>query len=171
MKEQVIQKIQECLNIAEKFYGCSFKFPIVEFFNKGTTSGTWNHAEYTMRFNLTLLNENGIAFINRTVPHEVAHLIDRCVNGYEYTNTGRVIRHGTGWKKAMYVLGVEPKRTHSYDTTNSKQRVHERKHTYKCTCKEHFVTTRKHNAMRKKGVANFKCSKCNHPIFYVGTKV
>lgn len=93
-----------------------------------------------VEFNHIMLRENPDKFIERTVPHEAAHIL-------EFASTGRMDGHAEGWKKVMTELGAtDIKKYHSYDTTNIKRRVVARKHKYGCPCgKEFLLTTILHN--------------------------
>lgn len=147
VKARVEAKLRECIAIAEDRFGIVFKYPTVLYTKRGRVAGTANYIKWEVNFNSVLLMENLEDFIARTVPHEMAHLVDYQMHpenfevGLTYDRRGRLRRekrdaHGRTWKNIMVMFGADPSRCHSYDTSNSK--VHKRtaaKHLYVCkTC-------------------------------------
>ena len=144
MKAKVDAKLRECIAIANKRYNIDLKFPTVVYQKRGTTAGTANYRTWTIDINPVLLVENFDDMLADTVPHEMAHLITDTVypEAHESGPMQRTRRgwkrgkrsvHGSEWQSVMRVLGVNPSRTHSYDTTNA--RVREKvSYDYKCNC-------------------------------------
>lgn len=134
LKARVNEKLEETIARAERHFGQTFRFPRVMYTQRGTTAGTARLQEWAVNFNAILLNENVDDFIARTVPHEMAHLIDFQL----YPENHRVgwgqkrSVHGPTWKHIMRVVGADPSRCHSYDV--SKARVN-RKARFVWTCK------------------------------------
>ncbi len=135
VKKLVDAKLRAGIKTAEKHYGIKIKPPAVVYRKRGTTAGTANYQTWTIDLNPTLLMENQDTFIARTVPHELAHLIDYQLHPENFetrlirTRTGRLKRskrdvHGATWKRIMIVLGADPSRCHDYDVSNAK--VHKR---------------------------------------------
>ena len=148
VKADVTRRIEECIVIANKKYGRTFDFPTVKYTKRGTTAGTANDGTYTINLNPVLLMENLDTFIDRTVVHEFAHLVDGLVNSWTrdtsirmtsrgYSRTKRTV-HGPSWKAIMVLSGADPSRCHSYDVTNARvkgRRAHAApKHIWKCGC-------------------------------------
>lgn len=119
VQRDVELKIQEGLNIAGEFYGKTFSFPSISYDLRGKTAGTATYQKNHIRLNATLLMENKEHFMETTVPHELAHLLTYQVFGVPRDRNGRHRPHGIEWEGMMQLLGVNPNRTHSYDTTNS----------------------------------------------------
>lgn len=90
-----------------------------------------------IRYNPALLLENGETFLNRTVPHEVAHVITYRLH------KGRVRPHGPEWKAVMAVLGADSSRCHDYAVDHLKARRLTR-YAYHCDCREHALTSIRH---------------------------
>lgn len=144
MKEKVNAKLRECIAIANKRYNIDLKFPTVVYMKRGTTAGTANYRTWTIDINPVLLVENFDDMLNDTVPHELAHLITDTVYP-EAHESGPMVRtrrgwkrgkrsvHGAEWQSVMRVLGVNPSRTHNYDTTNARTRE-KTSYDYKCNC-------------------------------------
>lgn len=135
MKAKVNAKIRECIAIANKRYNIDMKFPTVVYQKRGTTAGTANYRTWTIDINPVLLVENFDDMLADTVPHETAHLITELVYPHAHRRTYGQKRspHGTEWQSVMRVLGCEPSRTHSYDTTNAMVRT-KASYDYKCNC-------------------------------------
>jgi SprT protein len=153
VKARVEAKLKECITIAEEHFGRTFKYPNVVYKKRGTTAGTAYYAGYELDFNSVLLMENEEAFLQRTVPHEMAHLITDQV--YPSATT-----HGKEWKSVMVLLGAEPSRCHSYDTSNSAHK--QQRHIYQCVAcdKQYRLSTTRHNRLKKRaGTYVCKCAK------------
>lgn len=144
MKEKVNAKLRECIAIANKRYNIDLKFPTVVYQKRGTTAGTANYRTWTIDINPVLLVENFDDMLNDTVPHEMAHLITDAVYPEAHESgpmqltrrgwkRGKRSVHGAEWQSVMRVLGVNPSRTHSYDTTNARTRE-KVSYDYKCNC-------------------------------------
>jgi len=150
VQDRVNAKLKECIAMAESHYSITVKFPRVTYTLRGTTAGTANHGTYVVNFNSVLLMENEDKFIARTVPHELAHLIDHQLHpenfesyGISVTRNGRVRRnkrtvHGPTWKAIMAVIGAaDATRCHTYDTTNAKTKK-KAVHVWQCACGSHM---------------------------------
>ena len=83
--------------------------------------------DWTIRLNLILCYENEAEFIEQTVGHEVAHLVQRVVFGstklVEDPKTGKKVikkirSHGPEWRQVMVKFGLIVSRTHNYDTSS-----------------------------------------------------
>jgi predicted SprT family Zn-dependent metalloprotease len=147
IQSRVTAKLRDGLDHAAKAYGQQFSMPVVSYDLAGTVAGYANYNKWTIRLNATLLMENVDAFIERTVPHELAHLItDRVypeahASRLAITRTGSVKRtkrdvHGPRWQSVCRVLGMaDVKRCHSYDVTNAKVvKSNSRQIEWKCPC-------------------------------------
>lgn len=142
IKARVNAKINECIKIAEQKFDRQFEFPTIKYDVRGTTAGYAQDYSYTVHFNSILLVENEDLFINTTVPHEFAHLVD----GIVYPNTrntfgGQIKRsiHGPTWQRIMRLFGSPVSRCHSYNTSNAKVRQKAR-HVYTCNvCSKKMV--------------------------------
>jgi SprT protein len=160
MKDKVVSKIEECMFVAEVKLGRRFDFPNIVYKKRGTTAGTACSHTYTIDINAVLLMENGDTFINRTVVHEFAHLVDAILHPKTRNGLGNRSVHGPTWKRIMGVFGVEANRCHSYDVTNARTRKVS-KYIWTCKCgKQMHLGTIRHAKM-----LNDKCkyymSGCN----------
>lgn len=122
VKARVEAKIAECLATANKHYKPSlpFKTPTIKYEVRGTVGGYAIPLDWKVDFNSVFLMENLDHFIDNTVPHEVAHLIDYAVHGVQRIGYGyKRSSHGGTWKSIMYLFGCDPSRCHQYDTRNA----------------------------------------------------
>jgi len=144
------------LALAEAKYGQKFAYPKVTYDLSGTTAGTADYVHWHIKLNAGLLMRNVDTFIERTVPHELAHLItDRVYpeahRGRGFTLTSRGYKrekrevHGPKWQSVCYVLGMtDVTRCHSYDTTEAGRK--KARYEWQCTgCQKVIQLGPKHN--------------------------
>lgn len=158
VKTRVQAKIAEGIALAEAAYNITVRPPRVVYNKRGTTAGTANYREWVINLNPVLLMENIDTFIDRTVPHELAHLVVYQVYPEAYqtelvrTRTGykRTKRdvHGSYWQEVMRKIGAnDNRRCHSYDTTNSKVKKTVTKYEYRCTgCQQSMMVSAKRHS-------------------------
>ena len=150
MKQQILDKVEECFQIAERYFNREFERPKnIIFKRNGTTGGYSHYSKRELMFQLDLAEHHGDDFLNRTVPHELAHYVQRAVYGYYNSYGKKVMPHGREWKSIMRnVFRLEPSRCHSYDTTVTKTRkgFKQKRFQWKCDCRTFELTTRMHNA-------------------------
>lgn len=110
--------MKECSQLTHHYIElCNDKFGLrmpqfkVMFGLKASVSGKAMLGRGIINYNPTLLRENPEVFLRQTVGHEVVHFA--C-----YAKYGPVDGHGPEWKSMMVMMGLEPVRCHSYDTTN-----------------------------------------------------
>ena len=180
VKEKVEQTLRKCIKLAESHYGTKFKFPEVNYNLTGTVAGRAMTNTWTVDFNSVLLMENIETFIQRTVIHEMAHLIDFKLHpenfdgGITIGRNGRYRRgkrdvHGVTWQSIMRLLGADASRCHSYDVSNAKKNVTE--HEWHCkTCNAVMkLGPKRHNNMMS-GTRYWLRGCANHAGFqYVGS--
>jgi len=182
VKAEVESKLRECIAIAENKFGQKFKFPTVKYDKRGSTAGTANIKNWSVNFNSVLLMENLTDFINRTVPHEMAHLVDFKLNpenfesGLVMNRYGRIKRtkrdvHGSTWKSIMVLFGAPVSRCHSYDVSNASVKKRTSKHVYVCqNCGTKMELGPKRHSKMARGVTNYWMRGCGgHTYKYVGT--
>ena len=110
-----VETVEKANNL---FQNLRMQTPTVEFTKMGTTAGRAFPSRNIVKFNDTLAAENFEAFKKRTVVHEVAHLIDYQLHGWQHTRNGRRIMHGASFKRIMVHLGADPSTCHSYDVSS-----------------------------------------------------
>jgi len=139
------------IDLASEIYGRRFIMPEISLNLKGACAGQASFSCWLVKYNFELYMQNKVDFINRTVPHEIAHLIARTVYGMWIKS------HGVEWQSVMRKFGIEPKRCHSYDLTGIKK-GRSRPYVYTCGCREYNITSLLHNRMQKG--SHRKCLRC-----------
>lgn len=157
LQTQAYKRVHELLAQARELYpNANIPTVAVRFTVRGTCAGKANYMHRYVNFNPVLLEENGQAFIDRTVVHEVAHIVTDAVH-WRPTRA-----HGKEWRSVMRKLGVsEPTRCHSYDVSNARVRT-VRRFTYKCGCASHELTTVRHNKILRG--YGYTCQNCGQAL-------
>ena len=166
MIERVLAKVEALLQIVRKTWGDRVGFPIkVGFDLKGLRAGAASRKYPEIKFNLVLLMENPDHFIEVTVTHEVAHIVVHRL----YKRNAQP--HGREWKKVMTTLGIDdPKRCHSYDTTNSRQRLGA-KYVYACDCRKDICLGVVRHRNIQAGRKYYICLKCKANLVFTGQQL
>jgi len=71
----------------------------------------------------------------------------------------RLKPHGVEWRELVTLLGGTPRATYRQNTADIPVR-RQRRYTYYCDCREHEVSTTRHNRMQA-GNAQYRCRFCN----------
>lgn len=184
IQKRVADKLAEGLVIASRHYNQSFSMPHVSYKLRGMVAGYAKASQWSINLNAQLLIENVDDFIDRTVPHELAHLIcDRVYPqslGITFTRSGRIRRqkresHGYNWQSVMRVLGCDDiTRCHTYDVTNSKvQKKNGKQFQYRCTkpgCGVSFpVGPKRHRRLQQDPRYLAHRGHRGYPLQYLGT--
>jgi SprT protein len=160
MHYEVEQVVEDTLRKAEGIFGRSFNRPLIQYDLRGQVAGKAIGGRI-IKVNTQLLRENKEDYLSQTLPHEVAHIIQRQIYGQERDYKGRLIvkSHGPEWKNIMRVLGLEVKRCHSYKTTPARKvaRVEVR-----CDCQTHIITMVRFNKMQRG--TKYQCRYCRSVI-------
>lgn len=162
------ERVTECVHLASAHFGETFPEIPVKFDLTGAVGGyfcyhqcrsTGKVTQY-FRFNRVLVRENLSEYLDQICPHEVAHYIAGC-------KWGQGIRpHGVEWKSVMVdVFNLAPDRCHTMDTTS----VEKVPFVYRCECKEHRISMRKHNKILRGG--KYRCNTCRKHIAYVREEI
>ncbi len=109
-----------------------------------------------IRYNLAMAQLQPEAFVDRTVPHEVAHAVTWLLHGR------RARPHGPEWQAVMRHLGVaEPDRCHHYRLPEQGVR-RQRRWPCRCACGPCEVSTTRYNRMRRG--TRYLCRRCGQPL-------
>ncbi|MEO5341930.1 MAG: SprT-like domain-containing protein [Gammaproteobacteria bacterium SHHR-1] len=118
---------------------------------KAAGQAVWAQGETRIRYNLALAKPQPEAFIQQTVPHEVAHVVTRLLHP-------RARPHGPEWRAVMAHLGIaDAQRCHSFAVTPPGHS--QRRWPYRCPCREHQLSTTRHNRILR-GERNYLCRYC-----------
>lgn len=160
LQQAVMRRLRQDLAQANHILNTNYPEPKVSYQQRGTTAGSAYSSLWEIRLNAMLLAENGQAFIDEVVPHELAHLL-------VYRQFGRVAPHGKEWRYMMeHVLNVSARRTHHFDTAS----VQGKTFPYRCKCQQHLLTTRRHNRI-KKGETEYRCKQCREILELVSEQI
>lgn len=124
--------------------------------NGGTAYGKKN----LIKINYRLFKDN-LDHLEQTYVHELAHIIQRKVYGYEGVSS-----HGIQWKYVMKCMNKDPRRCHVLDTSHLKAK--RRKWLYKCDCRTFKFGSGRHNKSKRGSL--YKCTLCNAHFVYVSKK-
>lgn len=153
-KRETLRRLKQ----SEVHFNCTLPAVEIRFDLSGRAAGMIQfpaRGRPVIRFNRILLKENGEAFIQQTIPHEVAHLVARTLHGQH------IRPHGREWQQVMHFYGAEAKRCHQFDTARSvKRRL--RQFDYHCSCSSHRLTTiRHHRVLRGQ---SYLCRRCGDAL-------
>ena len=145
--------VSRCCFLASKHFQIRITVPSICYFPKGRAAGkAWDTG---IALNLHLLQTNENEMLEETLPHEIAHCIQRQIYGND------VKPHGIEWQYIMRVIfNKTPNRLHKMKTIPAKKfkRV-----AYNCNCRVHLVTLVRHRRIIENRVT-YKCKHCNSPI-------
>lgn len=132
LRAKVEKRVRECLDRAAELWpehkakfqdAPEIRYDVKNRFGGYAISG--GPDDWTIRLNLILCYENEAHFIEQTVGHEAAHLIQRVVFGSvkKVVEKGQVVQkkvrpHGAEWREVMVKLGLKPLVYHTYDTSS-----------------------------------------------------
>ncbi len=147
------------VRLAADLYSRDFAPVAVDFNLRGSSAGMFRirKQDALIRYNPWLFAKYFDENLNSTVPHEVAHYIVHCLHGLH-----RVKPHGGEWLAVMADFGADPSVTADFDLTGIPTRA-QRRFRYLCACREHEVSTRRHNVMQR-GQAHYECRLCRGPL-------
>lgn len=110
------------VRIVNRRLGCTIPLPLplkfdLEFQDaKSAHSAGRAHSTMVVELNMTLFRENPEYFLNHTIPHEIAHLVQ--FNKFDLKGV-HTLGHGVHWKETMRIMGKVPHEHHKLDTTNA----------------------------------------------------
>jgi SprT protein len=153
VKQAIIETGDFYLELAEELYGKKIKRPEYRFDLEGAVAGYACYGPWAMRFNMHIAHTHYDKYLARTVPHEVAHMVEK----YVFGTSG----HGKRWKSIMVRFGCEPSRCHSYDqlkTRGGKDRPR-----VICGCGERDIGPIKYKRMVS-GHSSYTCGTCKQGV-------
>ncbi len=158
-QQRILERIAECIQVAEKRLNKTIPMPEVRFNQRGKIAGTAHLQRWELRFNPILMVNNMDDFLSDVVPHEVAHLI-------VFQLFGKVKPHGREWQAVMEGVFKRPAlTTHQFDVSQVQGQLFP----YRCHCQEHQLTIRRHNRVRR-GQSQYRCKQCQQPLQYIALR-
>ncbi len=161
-KQQAIEQTRHYLLLAKQLLQQDFLFPAINFDLTGKSAGYFKRlpdGSCEINYNRQLLNLHTQDFLQRTIPHEVAHLVAYQVHGI------RIKPHGNEWKSIMELFAADSSRCHSYDVSKLKTRQY-RRFLYQCSCRSHQLSSIRHN--RVISGQRYVCKQCKQQLSYQG---
>lgn len=159
----VIARTDDQVRLASEYFDQVFpKLPVL-FDLSGRAAGMYRvrAGRREIRYNPFIFARYFDDNLAQTVPHEVAHYVADMLHGF------RSIRpHGSEWKRVMELFGAEPRASCQYDLEGLPGRRY-RRFDYRCQCREHSLTTVRHNKVRQNRM-RYYCRDCGQPLVYMG---
>jgi len=172
LKRKAIETVKFYTDLGNEIFHTDMRTPHVDFSLKGKVGGKYYSKGHKVKVNMVLFAENEEDYIENTIPHEVAHAVQRHLYGaYNYRTGRRVMPHGREWKQIMIAFGKSPSVTHSYDVSNATQRTVPREFVYKCKCRTFNFTIIRHRRVQqaeRQGRGSYSCRSCHGKLKYVG---
>jgi len=159
LQDEVIRRTNEMVFYASGLFSVNLQRIPVSFDLKGRAAGMFciKSGQRRIRYNPWIFSKHFDENLSQTVPHEVAHYVVEQLFGR------RGIRpHGNEWQNVMIALGYEPRTTCDFDLGGIPGRKL-KYYRYHCQCRNHQVSSIRHNRMRD-GKAQYFCRSCRYPL-------
>ena len=160
-EKRVVAETARYISMAEKLYARQFPAVPVYFDLTGTSMFRIKGKESRIRYNPWIFAKYFDENFFGTIPHEVAHYIVHRLYGLH-----RVRPHGPEWRSVMADFGADDCVTGNFDLSGIPTRQH-RRFRYRCGCREHHITTRRHNKVQA-GRDRYECRRCLGELVYLG---
>jgi SprT protein len=145
-------------NAQIKMSDINFKFNL-----KGRVAGKSFYQMRQLSFNLFYANDNITDFLNRTVPHEIAHL-------YQTKMYPDSKPHGSEWRMVMQSGGYSAIRCHSYNSNALPKKVNRKSKElfqYGCGCRNKIFELSKNRHGRILNGSKYSCKKCKEFLYFI----
>ncbi|MBL4712339.1 MAG: SprT-like domain-containing protein [Gammaproteobacteria bacterium] len=162
-QKHVIEQTYNYIAKATDIFGIKNKAVEISFNLKGRCAGMYRithgigRHRRDIRYNAFIFSKFYEDSINTTVPHEVAHYVSDMLYGLK-----NIKPHGKEWQAVMQAFGVKANVTSNYDLTGVPLKQMSL-FTYQCNCREHQLTSIRHNKINKKYFRYF-CKSCKQPL-------
>ncbi|GAB3278104.1 SprT-like domain-containing protein [Parahaliea aestuarii] len=158
-RREVEAATADCVARISRALERDFPVPPVRFDLRGRSAGMFRSdgQRHWIRYNPWIFAKYYRDNLEGTVPHEVAHYIVHLLYGRR-----RVAPHGREWRAVMDLLGAPPEVTFDRDLSDIPQR-RQRTHSYHCACREHALSTTRHNRVRR-GSGRYLCRACGEAL-------
>lgn len=168
-KQEVVQQTQNYIKQAADLYNLNAKKIDITFNLKGHAAGMYRikasknrffiRQQREIRYNDYIFSKYFYDNFATTIPHEVAHYVTDMIYGLK-----NIKPHGKEWKAVMLAFNADASVTANYDLSGiplKKQSLF----TYQCDCREHQLSTIRHNKI-KKCHHQYYCRSCKQVLFY-----
>jgi SprT protein len=164
-QQQVIDQTHNYIEQAINLYSLKNKPLDIVFNLKGRTSGMYRVSRHLgrykreIRYNPYIFSKYYEDSLYGTVPHEVAHYICDIIYGLN-----NIKPHGCEWKAIMQDFNADAAVTANYDLTGIPQKKISL-YTYQCSCREHQLSSIRHNKINKKRF-QYYCNYCKKLLHF-----
>ena len=164
-QQRVIDQTHHYIEQAAERYNIKSKPLDIVFNLKGRTSGMYRVSHRLgrhsreIRYNSYIFSKYYEDSLNSTVPHEVAHYVSDLIYGLN-----NIKPHGNEWKAIMLDFNADAAVTANYDLTGIPQKKFSL-YTYQCSCREHQLSSIRHNKINKKRF-RYYCNYCKKLLHF-----
>jgi len=161
-RQQVREHTRRYIRVAERELGRELSPLAVTFDLVGGTAGMFRARDgrSEIRYNPWIFAKYWDENLADTVPHEVAHFVV-----FETRGRRRPRPHGAEWRSWMEFFGADASVTFDLDLSGIPRRA-QRTHPYLCDCREHALSSTRHNRVQK-GTGSYLCRYCKGPLRYL----
>lgn len=162
-QQKVIDKTDFYIDQANQLLNLQLPVVPVKFDLRGKSSGMFvyqrsgRHSQHWIRYNPIIFSHYFDHALQHTVGHEVAHYV-----AYAISQGSKIKPHGKEWREIMALFRLPAEVTSRYDISGLPLRQ-QRRHRYRCACREHELTTTRHNKILR-GSAVYSCQLCRQPL-------
>ena len=153
LKRNCIKEIERVVAYFSSKYKTEIPLPEINFKKKGKSAGHYSPRFNKISLHWGYLKQEREKYIKRTPGHEAVHYIEVFMFGKS--------SHGARWKKMMLEVGLDPKRTHKYDSCNFGVK---KPYVYLCECMEHKLSQLQHERAQNRGT--YWCQKCRTTLIF-----
>ena len=152
----LVELTHHWLEQAQIHVGRPLAQPRIRFDLTGRAAGQYLGRPPTIRYNPWIAAAQFEEFCRQTPPHEVAHHVVSQLHPGE-----RLPPHGEQWRRVMAAFGVPASTCHHYALDGVPVR-RQRRFAYGCACGTHWLTTTRHNRVRRGTV--YLCRRCGQAL-------
>ena len=166
-RQDVVNKTHAYIVQASALFNLKVKPVEISFNLKGRSSGMYRikygksriflRQQREIRYNPYIFSKYFEDNYATTIPHEVAHYVTDIIYGLK-----NIKPHGKEWKAVMHAFGADASVTANYDLSGiplKKQSLF----TYQCDCREHQLTSIRHNKIIKRRY-QYYCNYCKQTL-------
>ena len=169
-RQEVVNETRAYIEQASDLFNLKDKPVEISFNLKGRSSGMYRikysksrifvRQQREIRYNPYIFSKYFEDNYATTIPHEVAHYVTDIIYGLK-----NIKPHGREWKAVMHAFGADASVTANYDLSGipiKKQSLF----TYQCACREHQLTSIRHNKIKKRRY-QYYCNVCKQTLKFI----
>ena len=166
-QQKVVDKTRVYIEQASDLFNLKDKPVEISFNLKGRSSGMYrikygkglifSQQQREIRYNPYIFSKYFEDNYATTIPHEVAHYVTDLIYGLK-----NIKPHGKEWKAVMHAFDADASVTANYDLSGIPLR-RQSLFTYRCDCREHQLTSIRHNKIKKRRF-QYYCNYCKQTL-------